>query len=154
MNLAPPEGMVNPGEQGDSQVVDTSTRSQPTAKRPSNDFKRVMAEHGEAFALVKRLGMRSDAQPLEHARGAGSEDSTAGRGKVVEGYAAWRAVVYHELLAESEAGPNDLADAMATLDAINPASPEWMPTFLHVSELVEARVQEVGADAPARRPGA
>jgi len=29
---------------------------------------------------------------------------------------------------------------MAVLDAINPSSPEWGPTFLQVSELVEERM--------------
>jgi hypothetical protein len=38
MNLAPTEGVVNPGEQGDSQVADTSTLRQPAVKKPSSDF--------------------------------------------------------------------------------------------------------------------
>jgi hypothetical protein len=60
---------------------------------------------------------------------------------MAELYAALKeVVVLTETSTDNDVQPSDLADAMAALDAINPTSPEWAPTFLQVSELVEARV--------------
>jgi len=132
-----------------------SAQNDTAPKQLSGVFKHVLAEHGEAFAQVKRLGMRSQAHrhsELERGR----EASVGGcigheherlqhgpqRGEMVEGYAALRAIVQTEHLLENNARPSDLADAMAALDAINPGSPEWGPTFLQVSELVEAHLHE------------
>lgn len=130
-------------------------------RKRSGVFEHVLSAHRGAFAHVKRLGMRHEAQ-LEH-RGSQLEygPSVGGcaqhvrqpcpppareRGEMAEGYAALRAIVESERLLENEARPNDLADAMAVLDAINPGSPEWGPAFLQVSELLEAQLHE--ADAP------
>lgn len=128
----------------------TSGAHHADVRQLSGVFKNVLAQHGEAFAQVKRLGMRSDVQRNSASEPDANEDFPRssqhlqygrGRGEMVQGYAALKAVVESEHLLESEARPSDLADAMAALDAINPGSPEWGPTFLQVSELVEARLR-------------
>ena len=94
-----------------------------------------MAEHEEVFASAKRLGMRvREIDPLD--AGVRDERASHDRDEMVEVYAALREVVS----SDDDPRSSDLADAMAALDAINPSSPEWGPTFLQVSELVEARV--------------
>jgi hypothetical protein len=149
MNLALAVMMANPAEQATSGVVDTSGPTPATLKGLSGVFKNLLAEHSEAFVLVKQLGMRSEAQ-----RNADVEPSSCvgpgrcveafshERGEMAQGYAALRALVQNELLVENDADASDLADAMAALDAINPGSPEWGPTFLQVSELLEAHAQD------------
>jgi len=124
----------------------TSAQDDADVRRSSGVFKNVFAEHGEAFAQVKRLGMRSDArrnsavQPDANRYFSRRDEHV----EMVEGYVALRALVEAERLLDNEAGPSDLADAMAALDAINPGSPEWGPTFLQVSELVKAHLHETG----------
>ena len=124
----------------------SSAQDHAGVRQRSGVFKTVFAEHGQAFAQVKRLGMRSDVrrnaavQPDANAYFSRRDE----HGEMVEGYAALRALVKAERLLENEAGPSDLADAMAALDAINPGSPEWGPTFLQVSELVKAHLHEAG----------
>ena len=128
----------------------TSARSGKAQRQLSGVFKQVLTVHGEAFAQVKRLGMRAEGQHSEPEREVGGclrhahERLQLGqeRGEMVEGYAALRAIVQTEHLLEDDERPRDLADAMAALDAINPGSPEWGPTFLQVSELVEAQLHE------------
>ena len=120
----------------------TRAQNDPAPKQLSGVFKHVLAEHGEAFAQVKRLGMRSEAKR----HGEFEPDANVGaclpHDEMAEGYAALRAIVQTEHLLENDARRSDLADAMAALDAINPGSPEWGPTFLQVSELVEAHLHE------------
>ena len=87
------------------------------------------------FASAKRLGMRvREADALD--AGERVEPAVPDHHEMVEVCAALKEVV------PSDDDPQsiDLADAVAALDAINPSSPEWGPTFLQVSELVEARV--------------
>jgi hypothetical protein len=104
-----------------------------TLTEGSGVFRRLMAEHGEVFASAKRLGMRVG-HPLD--AGVRGERTSHDRHQMVEAYAALREVVS----SDDDPRSSDLADAMAALDAINPSSPEWGPTFLQVSELVEARL--------------
>ena len=144
MNFAPtePMEMAVPREQGAPHVVGAGT---PT-KRRSGVFKLLVEQHVEAFALVKRLGTRPEG-PLaqEQVCCAGAERQAherhaRERGEMVQVHAALRAVVEAALLQESDANASDLVNAVAALDAINPGSPEWDPTFLQLSELVEARI--------------
>jgi hypothetical protein len=123
----------------DEQVSGASEPSNASAKRRSGVFKLLLEEHGEVFASAKRLGMRADAPQRREFEG---ERLSRAPGAVVEVCAALRAVVQTELAQESNPPESDLADAMAALDALNPGSPEWGPTFLQLSELVEARVNE------------
>jgi hypothetical protein len=133
----------------------TSAPYNADLRQLSGVFKHVLAEHGEAFAYVKRLGMRLDAQREPRDGEIEGEGSASGfpcgrervfrgreRGEMAEGYAALRAIVQPEHLLENDVRPSDLADAMAALDSINPGSPEWGPTFLQVSELVEAHLHD------------
>ena len=115
----------------------------------SGTFKHLLAEHGEVFALVKQLGVRSDQQVRsELERRVREEARPHGRGEISGVYAALREIVQTEQLAsENDTDPSDLADALAALDAINPGSPEWGPAFLQVSELVEAHVNDDQSDA-------
>src|SRR6187399_1509579 len=97
-----------------------SARSDTALRQLSGVFKRVLAVHGEAFAQVKRLGMRAEAQHNEPAREVGGclphgherLHQRHERGEMVEGYAALRAIVQTEHLLEDDARPEDLADAM------------------------------------------
>lgn len=131
-----------PREQGASDVVDAGK----PAKRWSGVFKLLVEQHVEAFALAKRLGTRSGDQPTRELGSRSPEQRRAHerhlreRVEMVEVHAALRAVVETELSLESDTNASDLANAVAALDAINPGSPEWDPTFLQLSELVEARV--------------
>jgi hypothetical protein len=137
--------MANPAEQQASGTSDASEPSQGTLAPPSGVFKSLLAQYGEAFALVKRLGMRSEAQcgrEQEHEPEREPQSiqpiEELERGEMMQGYAALRAIVQSQILSGKGAHASDLTDAMAALDAINPGSPEWGPTFLQVSELVEA----------------
>lgn len=122
--------MVNSGEQ-----LGPEEPTKATGRKVSGVFKHLMAEHEEVFASAKRLGMRvRETDPL--AAGVRDEPASHDRHQMVEVYAALREVVS----SDDDPRSSDLADAMAALDAINPSSPEWGPTFLQVSELVEARV--------------
>jgi hypothetical protein len=122
--------MVNSGEQLGPEEPTKATRG-----KVSGVFRHLIADHAEVFASAKRLGMRvREFEP----RDAGVRDERAShdRDEMVEVYAALREVVS----SDDDPPSSDLADAMAALDAINPSSPEWGPTFLQVSELLEARV--------------
>lgn len=134
--------MAIPSEQATSEMV-TRAPSKAAHELLSGRFKHVLAEHGKAFAQVKQLGMRLDGQPCsEREPRSGVPAYSLEREGMAAGYAALRAIVEREQLLGNDARANDLADAMAALDAINPASPEWVPTFLQVSELVEAHLIE------------
>lgn len=120
-----------------SDAVDAGT---PT-KRKSGVFKLLVEQHGEAFALAKRLGTRSEQQlPRDSNESSRDWRQAHERHEMVEVHAALRAVVEAELSREGDTNASDLFDTVAALDAINPSSPEWDPTFLQLSELVEARV--------------
>ncbi|HEY0469698.1 MAG TPA: hypothetical protein VGC79_36155 [Polyangiaceae bacterium] len=134
--------MANPREQAATEAVGAG---QPSNGR-SGVFKLLLEQHCEAFAQVKKLGMRSEEAPGWQEPLAGELTPSAPRSspecaEMAEGYAALRAVVRTELALRGESA-SDLADAMAALDAINPGSPEWGPAFLQLSELVEARGNE------------
>jgi hypothetical protein len=140
--------MATPGEQAASQTVDVSepakaTAAGLTAMPLDGVLKHLLEEHGGVFALIKRLGMRSDEQlgpEVEpHAR---VELLSRELGEMAALYAALSEIVQAELSAHGEADPSELANAVAALGAINPGSPEWGPAFLHMSELVEAHVTE------------
>jgi len=133
--------METPGEQTRSELI-TSARTDTALKPLSGVFRHVLAEHGGAFAQVKRLGMRSELQGHSELEREGCVAGCLLHEEMVEGYAALRAIVEAEHLLENDAHPSDLAEAMAALDAINPGSPEWGPTFLQVSELVQAHLHE------------
>ncbi|MEI9947822.1 MAG: hypothetical protein WDO74_02310 [Pseudomonadota bacterium] len=127
--------MANPGEPMASQVVGIGKPTKAAAEL-NGAFKHLMEEHGEVFALVKRLGMRSDELVRRELDGSSHEP-----GEMDELSAAlWEIVQTLERSLTDDAEPSDLADAMAALDAINPGSPEWGPAFLQVSELLEAHV--------------
>ncbi len=131
--------MANPGERVASQVVGTGKPTKVAAEL-NGAFKHLMEEHGEVFALVKRLGMRSD-ELVRRELAANAERSAQKPRKMDEISAALRQMVQTlERSVGDHAQPSDLADAMAALDAINPGSPEWGPAFLQVSELLEAHV--------------
>ena len=131
--------MVDPAEQASELVVaETQTEPRPTAS--SGAFGHLLAEHGEVFASAKRLGMRLRELEVLDER-VGGERFSHEPHEVAELCAALREVVLTEASSGNDAQPSDLADAIAALDAINPGSPEWGPTFLQVSELVEARVR-------------
>lgn len=105
--------------------------------------KHLLAEHGEVFALVKQLGVRSDQQVRNELERRVGGPQSRGRGEISGVYAALREIVQTEQLgSDKDTDPSDLADALAALDALNPGSPEWGPAFLQVSELVEAHVTE------------
>lgn len=130
--------MAIPGERA---TLVTSAPSNAALNELSGVFKHVLSEHGEAFALVKRLSMRLDREGCgQLGTTLAGEACSHSRGEMAQGYAALKAIVQKQHLLESEARPSDLADAMAALDAINPGSPEWGPTFLQVSELLEAHL--------------
>ena len=134
--------MSNLGERAASQVVGSGKPTNAEMKALNGGFKQLMDVHAEVFALVKRLGMRSDEQVRRELDP--SVDRLAQQlAEMTELYAALRKAFQSEDVAsDGDALPNDLAEAMATLDAINPGSPEWGPAFLQVSELVEAHVSE------------
>jgi len=104
----------------------------------------LLEEHGEAFALVKQLGMRPDQRvQSELTRGAGVKPLSHELGEMAEACAALSEIVQTQVLSVGDdADPSDLADALAALDAINPGSPESGPVFLLVSELVEAHINQ------------
>jgi len=138
--------MATPGEETASQAVG---RVEPAELTPpglattdlDGVLKHLMEEHGGVFALIKRLGTRSDQQlPRELEPGVRAELLSSELGEMAALYAALREIVQSELSADNHEDPTELADAVAALGAINPGSPEWGPAFLHVSELVEARV--------------
>ena len=101
----------------------------------SGVFKRVMVEHGEMFALVKRLAM-SSAELDREARG---ELRSRELAEITNLCSALREIVD----SRGEAGllNGELVEAIAALDAINPGSPEWGPALLQLSELVEAQAE-------------
>jgi hypothetical protein len=137
--------MATPGELTASQAVGTTepakaTPTTLTATGRDGVLKNLMEEHGGVFALIKRLGTRSDEQmPRELEPGARVELLSSELGEMAALYAALSEIVQAELSSD-EREDRDLADAVAALGAINPGSPEWGPAFLHVSELVEERV--------------
>jgi hypothetical protein len=131
--------MVTPSEQSAAAAVGAGRLSE----RRSGVYKNLLEQHGEAFALVKRLGMRSADDPQRELQPMlRRERSSFDRDEKAEVYAALRALVQAELLLDNDESTSDLADAVAALDAINPGSPEWDPTFLLLNELVEARLLE------------
>jgi hypothetical protein len=106
-------------------------------------LKHLMEEHGGVFALIKRLGMRSDEQLRRELEPRVRIELMSGElGEMAALYLALKEIVQSELSLESDGDPSELANAVAALGAINPGSPEWGPAFLHVSELVEAHVIE------------
>jgi len=127
--------MATPAELTPADALASAT-NQRAGQELSGVFKHLLAEHGEAIARVKRLGMRVDSAEsiTEHEHPANSE--------MAERYAALREILQTQCLLEDDARRCDLADAIAALDAINPGSPEWGPTFLQVSELIEAHLHE------------
>ena len=144
--------MSNPGERAASQVVGTGKPTNAEMKALNGGFKQLMEVHAEVFALVKRLGMRSDEQVRRELDP--SVDRLAQQlTEMTELYAALRKAFQSEdVVSDGDAPSNDLAEAMATLDAINPGSPEWGPAFLQMSELVEAHVSEEESDSFRSRP--
>ncbi|HKO51106.1 MAG TPA: hypothetical protein VJV79_25530 [Polyangiaceae bacterium] len=119
----------------------TSQPREAVANALNTGFRHLLEVHGEVFALVKRLGMRSD----DHVRQA-LEPSVnrlwQQREEMAELHAALRQILHTDDSAVEDDEPSDLAEAMAALDAMNPSSPEWGPAFLQVSELVEAHASE------------
>lgn len=134
--------MAIPSEQATSERVKRAP-NKAALEALSGFFRHVLAQHGEAFAQVKQLSMRAHVDPASERGARQNVPSFAHeRDEMAAGYAALRGSVQLEQLLESDARPSDLADAMAALDALNPGSPEWGPTFLQVSELVEAQLHE------------
>jgi hypothetical protein len=164
MNLAPMEVMANPAEQGASGFVEPSTPVPAAFKPASGIFRSLLAQYAQAFALVKRLGTRSEAQlrqglesycdlrPVAAAAVVGAPVVADERAEMLQGYTALQEIFRSQILPESEpeARAGELADAMAALEAINPGSPEWGPTFLQVSELVEAHADREDDESVAR----
>ena len=137
--------MANPVVQAASQTVDSGAPVRtPTPHALRGVFKHLLEEHGEAFALVKQLGMRPDQRvQSELTRGAGVKPLSHELGEMAEACAALSEIVQTQVLSVGDdADPSDLADALAALDAINPGSPESGPVFLLVSELVEAHINQ------------
>ncbi|HEY3252505.1 MAG TPA: hypothetical protein VGJ91_01105 [Polyangiaceae bacterium] len=131
--------MANHDEQPASQVVPKPTEAR---KKQSGAFKHLLTEHREVFALARRLGMRSD-------REASGEPLSAEPREIADLSAALREILETEGPAsDGHADPSDLADALAALETINPGSPEWGPTFLQVSDLVEAHVEADETEPP------
>jgi hypothetical protein len=139
--------MATSGEQTASQAVGTAEPAMATptslaATSADGVLKHLMAEHVDVFALIKRLGTRSSEQlPGEHEQNAAvrAELLSSELGEMAALYTALSEIVRTELSSDSHED-SDLVDAVAALGALNPGSPEWGPAFLHVSELVEARV--------------
>jgi hypothetical protein len=137
--------MANPVVQTASQTVESSQRVQTPPLHGLHDvFKHVMEEHGDAFALVKQLSMRPDERARSEAtRRASVKPLPHELGEMAEACAALSEIVQSQVLSVgNDAEPSDLADALAALDALNPGSPESGPVFLHVSELVEAHINQ------------
>jgi len=107
-------------------------------------FKRVLVEHEEVFAMIKRLAMSShELVRQELAPRARVEVLSRELGAMAELCLALRELVTSQDAADDA---SDLIDAIAALDAINPGSPEWGPAFLQLSELVEARATAERSD--------
>jgi hypothetical protein len=105
-------------------------------------FRQLMEAHAELFALVKRLGMSADDQ-MRRELDLGVDRLAQCRAEMTELCSSLRKLFpSEEVSPDSEAQSSDLADAMATLDAINPGSPEWGPALLQVSELVGSQVSD------------
>jgi hypothetical protein len=136
--------MANPDEQAAMHVVASGKPNKATLNGPNGAFRHLMDEHGDVFALVKRLGMSSDEQVRrELVPRVRVKFLLRELGEMAEVYAALKEIVQTlEPAAANDAEPSELADAMAALDALNPGSPEWGPAFLQVSELVEAHLNE------------
>ena len=131
--------MENAVEQATSQGVGSNQPSTLAHDGLSHAFKRLLNEHAAGFSLVKRLGMRSVGQ-LEGEFEPLSVRSSQVLREMAGLYAALREVVQNQASGMNDGyDQSDLAEAMAALDAINPGSPEWVPAFLLVSELVEAQ---------------
>jgi hypothetical protein len=145
--------MGTSNKQAASQAVDTVEPDQAApadlTTRLDVVLKHLLQEHGGVLALIKRLGMRSNEQPLpELEPQVPVEPLSRDLGEMAALYAALSEVVQRELALDRDADPSDLADALAALGAINPGSPEWGPAFLHMSELVEAQVIDDVQDFP------
>lgn len=138
--------MANAAEQKNSEGANSDIPMTPSVEELNRVFKKLLTEHGEVFARVKRLGMRSEGvAQRELAPPYCSEFVLRECGAMAEGYRAFKVIVQTQLLATQlvqgqAADDSELAEAMAALDALNPSSPEWGPTFFQVSEWVEAHV--------------
>ena len=109
----------------------------------ASKFKRVLVEHEEVFAMIKRLAMSSnELVRQELAPRARVEVLSRELGAMAELCLALREIV----TSQDAADASDLIDAIGALDAINPGSPEWGPAFLQLSELVEARATAERSD--------
>jgi hypothetical protein len=121
-------------------VVGKPTRAE--VKALEGGFRQLMEAHAELFALVKRLGMGAD-EPMRCELDL-SVDRLAQHGaEMTELCSSLRKLFQNEdVTPDSEVQSSDLAEAMATLDAINPGSPEWGPALLQVSDLFGAQLNE------------
>src|SRR4051812_19313958 len=87
--------MAIPGDEARSELI-TSSRNDTASKQLSGVFRHLLAQHGEAFALVRRLGMRSELQPHFELERDGCVAGCLLNEEMVEGYAALRAIVQAE----------------------------------------------------------
>ena len=112
----------------------------------------LMAQHGEVFALVKRLGRSSAGTPgsdpndVELRRrypNVRLELLSLLRSEIVAVQEVLGKIAQaQELTRPADTSTSELAEAISTLEALNLDSPEWAPAFMQVSELVEAQVVE------------
>jgi len=136
--------MANPLEQAASGSSAVGTPAKPR----SGVFKLLLEQHGETFAQVKRLGMRSEEQSRRELDSQARAERCSKRHEMSEVCEALRTVVETEISLQRDTNVSDIEDAMAALDATNPGSPEWGPTFLQLSELVEARISAGQDESP------
>jgi len=129
-----------------TQTKERSSSAIEMSDRPLTGVCRnLVAEHPELFALVKRLG-----ESASDTAGAEVEARRRHPHVRLELLALLRSEIaaVQEVLgtiAQAQRLRNDnsaieLAEAISTLDALNPGSPEWAPAFMQVSELVEAQM--------------
>ena len=97
--------------------------------------KHLLEEHGGVFASVKRLGSSSNVPPSVH-----GELLSQLRVEIAAVQTFLRKIAKTHELSLATAQASELRDAILALDAMNPESPEWGPTFVQVGELVEAHM--------------
>jgi len=138
--------MSNPSEHAAAHEVGLGKPTKAEVKALEGGVRKLMEAHADLFALVQQLGVGAD-EKVRRELDLSVDRLAEHRAEMTELCSSLMQLFQSEDVApDSEAQSSDLAEAMATLDAINPGSPEWGPALLQVSELVGAQVGEDEAD--------
>jgi hypothetical protein len=136
--------MANPIDQIEAKTMGTAHAVKAGFKGLRGVFLHLAQEHGEVGALMKRVNKSTDPETRsEHYPKIRTELLSHERGELAEVYSVLaRLDATHDIAAAHHQEAQQLELAIAAVDQLDFASPEWGAAFGRVLALVEKHVEE------------